>query len=70
MKPILDERKCPAQGKTCPAIPACTEGAILYIEDSSARLGGQIVFDYEKCNGCGDCVNACCGAAIELSDPQ
>ena len=66
MKPVLDEQKCPAQGKICPAIPVCAEAAILYIEDASAHLGGQIVFDYEKCNACGDCVNACCGSAIEL----
>jgi small redox-active disulfide protein 2 len=67
MRPVLDERKCPAQ-KTCPAIPACTETAILYVEDASAKLGGRIVFDYEKCNGCGDCVTACCGNAIELAE--
>ena len=66
MKPILDKRKCPAQGKTCPAIPACSEEAIHYVLDARARLGGHIVFDYEKCNGCGVCVSACCGSAIEL----
>jgi hypothetical protein len=66
LKPVLDERKCPVQGKICPAIPACPEGAILYVEDSNARLGGRIVFDYKKCNACGDCVAACCGTAIEL----
>ncbi len=66
MKPVLDERKCPAQGKTCPAIPACTEGAILYVEDRNLRLGGRIVFNYDKCNECGICVTACCGSAIEL----
>jgi Pyruvate/2-oxoacid:ferredoxin oxidoreductase delta subunit len=66
LKPVLDERKCPAQGQICPAIPACTEGAILYIKDTSARLGGRIVFDLQKCNQCGICVNACCGSAIKL----
>jgi Pyruvate/2-oxoacid:ferredoxin oxidoreductase delta subunit len=66
LKPVLDERKCPAQGKTCPAIPVCVEGAILYIEDANTRLGGRIVFDYEKCNACSACVNACCGSAIEM----
>jgi Pyruvate/2-oxoacid:ferredoxin oxidoreductase delta subunit len=63
LKPVLDERKCPAQ-KTCPAIPACTEKAILFIEDASLPLKGRIVFDTEKCNACGDCVAACCGTAI------
>jgi Pyruvate/2-oxoacid:ferredoxin oxidoreductase delta subunit len=66
LKPLLDERKCPMQGQICKAIPACTEGAILYIADKAAPLGGRIVFDYEKCNGCGLCVTECCGAAIEL----
>ncbi len=66
MKPVLNERKCPMQGQICKAIPACTEGAILYIVDKNAPLGGRIVFDYEKCNECGICVTECCGAAIEL----
>jgi Pyruvate/2-oxoacid:ferredoxin oxidoreductase delta subunit len=66
MKPVLNERKCPAQEKICPAITACTEDAILYVADETAPLGGRIVFDYEKCNGCGICVAKCCGAAIEL----
>jgi Pyruvate/2-oxoacid:ferredoxin oxidoreductase delta subunit len=65
LKPVLDERKCPAQGKICPAIPACTEGAIHYVADEAAPLKGRIVFDYEKCNECGICVTKCCGAAIE-----
>jgi Pyruvate/2-oxoacid:ferredoxin oxidoreductase delta subunit len=66
MKPILDQRKCPAQEKICPAIPACAEKAILYIEDANSRLGGRIEFDYDKCNACGACVEACCGAAITM----
>jgi Pyruvate/2-oxoacid:ferredoxin oxidoreductase delta subunit len=68
LKPVLDEQKCPAQGKICPAIPACPEGAILYVEDANARLGGRIAFDYKKCNTCGDCVTVCCGMAIELKE--
>ncbi len=27
---------------------------------------GRIDFDLERCNGCGVCVDACCGSAIEL----
>jgi Pyruvate/2-oxoacid:ferredoxin oxidoreductase delta subunit len=66
MKPVLNERKCPVQGQICKAIPACPEGAINYIVDDSAPLGGRIVFDYDKCNECGICVTECCGSAIEL----
>ena len=66
MKPVLIERKCPAQGQICKAIPACPEGAIEYILDDEAPLGGRIVFNYEKCNECGICVTECCGSAIDL----
>jgi Pyruvate/2-oxoacid:ferredoxin oxidoreductase delta subunit len=66
MKPILNERKCPVQEQICKAIPACPEGAIAYIVDNNAPLGGRIVFDYERCNGCGICVDECCGLAIDL----
>jgi Pyruvate/2-oxoacid:ferredoxin oxidoreductase delta subunit len=67
MKPVLNERKCPAQGQICQAIPGCPENAITYVIDKSTRLGGRIIFDYEKCNECGICITKCCGAAIELS---
>jgi flavoprotein len=66
MKPYLNERKCPAQEQVCLAIPACTRGAIFYLADATLPLGGQIVFEMEKCDGCGDCAKACCGNAIEL----
>jgi Pyruvate/2-oxoacid:ferredoxin oxidoreductase delta subunit len=65
MKPILNERKCPAQGQICKAIPACPEGAISYVVDEELPLGARIVFDYEKCNECGICITECCGSAIE-----
>jgi len=54
------------QAQICKAIPACPEGAIVYIADEAAPVGGRIVFDDEKCNGCGICMQECCGAAIEL----
>jgi Pyruvate/2-oxoacid:ferredoxin oxidoreductase delta subunit len=66
MRPVLDERKCPVQEQVCKAIPACSENAIIYIPDVTRPLGGQIVFDYAHCNGCGVCVEACCGHAINL----
>ena len=67
MIPVLDERKCPAL-ETCPAIPACPEGAIRHVSDKNAKLGGRIVFELTICNGCGDCVTACCGNAIALAE--
>jgi len=65
MKPVLDERKCPAM-ETCPAIPACSEGAIRHVADKNAKLAGRIVFELAICTGCGDCVTACCGKAVAL----
>ncbi len=67
MKASLDERKCPAMD-TCPAIPACPEGAIRHVADRKSRLGGRIVIELAICNGCGDCVPACCGNAISLAE--
>jgi small redox-active disulfide protein 2 len=67
VKPALDERKCPALD-SCPAISACLEGAIRHVADKNNRLGGRIVFEYAICTGCGDCVTACCGDAIILSE--
>lgn len=66
MKPVLDKRKCPAQPNLCLAIPACVREAIRYVADEKERLGGKIVFDYDRCDGCGACVTACCGNAIEM----
>jgi Pyruvate/2-oxoacid:ferredoxin oxidoreductase delta subunit len=66
MKPALNERTCPAQEQLCKAIPACPEEAITYVADNEAPLGGRIVFDETRCNGCGACADACCGTAIEL----
>ena len=67
MKPVLDERKCPAL-ETCPAIPACPEGAIRHVTDKNAKLGGRIEFELSICTDCGDCVTACCGKAIDLAE--
>ena len=66
MKPHLIARKCPAVKEMCKAIEACAQGAILYIEDEKAPLGGRIEFNHEKCDGCGLCATACCGNAIEM----
>ena len=66
MKPYLFDQRCPAQKDLCKAIAACTKGAIGYVEDGQAPLGGRIVFEYARCDACGDCVPACCGSAIEM----
>jgi ferredoxin len=53
VQPFINKRRCPAQDQICKAIPACPHGAISYVADETERLGGKIVFDYEKCDGCG-----------------
>ncbi len=68
MRPYIIKRKCPAQEQVCKVIKACPTGAIGYVADAHERLGGKIVFDYDKCDGCGQCVTECCGAAVEMRD--
>jgi ferredoxin len=50
----------------CKAIQACPAGAITYVEDENEPLGGRIVFELSKCDGCGKCAVACCGQAVEM----
>jgi len=50
----------------CNPIKVCTTGAIYYVEDENEPLGGKILFDDDKCDGCGLCVSECCGHAIEM----
>ena len=66
MRPVLDLRKCPAQKEICKPLQECPAGAIGYVADEEAPLGGRIVFDYDRCQGCGDCVARCCGNAIVM----
>jgi Pyruvate/2-oxoacid:ferredoxin oxidoreductase delta subunit len=66
LRPYIIARKCPAQKDICKAIVACPSQAIYYQADEREPLGGRIVFDYERCDGCGLCVSECCGKAIEL----
>jgi Pyruvate/2-oxoacid:ferredoxin oxidoreductase delta subunit len=67
MKPVINRRKCPAQKDLCKAIQACATGAIYYVEDEEAPLGGRIEINYALCNTCGLCVSECCGRAIEVA---
>jgi len=66
MRPYLLERRCPVQKMVCTVIPTCPQGAVSYVEDEAEPLGGRIEFDYERCDGCGQCAIACCGKAIEM----
>lgn len=66
MKPVLINKRCPAQEEMCMAIRACSTEAMYYVADVRAPLGGKIVFDYDKCTECGECASECCGHAIEM----
>ncbi len=52
----------------CKAIAACSPGAIYFVADEQEKLGGKILFNYEKCDGCGQCAAECCGNAIEMKE--
>jgi Pyruvate/2-oxoacid:ferredoxin oxidoreductase delta subunit len=66
MKAFVNERKCPAQVNICPILTSCPQNAVTYQPDNAVPLGGRIVIDLERCDGCGQCVTDCCGHAIEL----
>lgn len=71
MKPNLLKHKCMVQKEISrtyarTAIKACSVGAVVFVEDDEEPLGGKILFDLDKCNGCGKCATACCGEAIEM----
>ena len=68
MVPFIDKRKCAAQPDICPPIKECPNQAVSYVVDKSERIGGRIVIDLEKCEGCGKCVEICCGQCIALRD--
>jgi len=68
MKAVIDMRRCPAQQQMCKPIQVCGTNALQYVADETLPLGGKIVVDSELCDGCGACVDTCCGHAIELRE--
>ena len=68
MKAELITEKCPAQYDLCQPLKQCPLQAISYEEDINQPLGGRIFIDDKICNGCGICVDLCCGQAISIQD--
>lgn len=68
MKPVINKRKCPAQGNICKIIPICPNHAISYVKDEKEKMGGRIEIDETLCIECGLCAEECCGHAIDLTD--
>jgi Pyruvate/2-oxoacid:ferredoxin oxidoreductase delta subunit len=67
-RPVIIKERCAAQPEICPPIKVCPVQAVSYKEDEDEPIGGLIIIDLEKCNGCGICVNECCGQCIVMSE--
>ena len=67
-RPIIIRGRCAAQPEICPPIKECPLGAVAYKADDEELSGGLIIIDLDKCDGCGICVNVCCGHCIEMTE--
>ena len=66
MKAFIIKKMCPARPDICPSMKICPNHALYYVEDKSEKMKGRIEVDMDKCDGCGKCVDACCGKCIEM----
>ncbi len=60
------KEKCPAQKDICQPLIQCPLQAISFVEDMNEMMGGRIMVDNTKCDGCALCVDLCCGQAITI----
>lgn len=66
MNPFIVKERCAAQPDICPPMKACPNNSFTFIEDEDEPIGGRMEIDLEKCEGCGQCVELCCGSCIEM----
>ena len=66
MKAYIDKQKCASEKSICQPLKDCSKGAISWVEDDDEPLGSRMEVDDEKCDGCGICVQLCCGQCIEI----
>jgi Pyruvate/2-oxoacid:ferredoxin oxidoreductase delta subunit len=66
VKPYIIKERCAAQENICPPLKHCPKNAFSYIADEAEPIGGRVEIDLEVCNGCGECVDICCGDCIEM----
>ena len=66
MKAYIDKNKCASDHRICKPLQECPEKAISCVEDEDEPLGSRMELDTSKCNGCGICVDLCCGHCITM----
>lgn len=66
MKAYIEKQKCASDDRICRPLKECPSDAITWVEDNDEPLGSRMEIDYEKCDGCGICVEICCGGCIVL----
>lgn len=66
MKAYIEKQKCASDNRICRPLKECPSCAITWVEDADEPLGSRMEIDYEKCDGCGKCVEICCGGCIVL----
>lgn len=68
MKAYIDYRYCGANADYCKPIQQCPNGAIAIVPDEKSGFGHRFVVDEEKCDGCGLCIDLCCGECMVLRE--
>ncbi|MEG1497788.1 MAG: hypothetical protein RR385_10500 [Clostridiales bacterium] len=66
LKAFIDTRHCGANQAHCRPMQECHNEAIEIIPDEKSGFGHRFVVNEEKCDGCGDCIDICCGDCMEL----
>lgn len=66
MKAYIDKQKCASDSRICRPLKECPSSAITWIEDDDEPLGSRMEVDSGQCDGCGICVELCCGHCIDI----
>lgn len=66
LKAFIDVRHCGANADHCRPMKECHNEAVEIIPDEKSGFGHRFVVNQEKCDGCGACVDICCGDCMEL----
>ncbi len=66
LKALIDTRFCGANQSHCRPMQECPNEAIEIVADEKSGFGHRFVVNEEKCDGCGACIDICCGDCMEL----